>query len=314
MTKRQLEDIQLPTEQYDPVTNWMADIPPMTKKPRAFHPRQRGNKINIKKKRHSSKQNQPGQQSHETQASRPLQKNPLDDCLPKGKYFPLKDDRPEIQRLREMLPLDKNPKFVTSLDYSLTTEYNQWRLSELTTIKNVKTNTKMLLPTESLPVIPNFSLVPTLNLWRLRNRNDQDRTYELENKVLKIRVEMPFEQITAFPSNDSPQPETISTDLLIVENSHFWRQLWDSESSIADLQSKLDRLTISKQTACLEKEELRKQLVVSSQTLKIRDRQQQELLKKASQFIKSNQLLGLHLRELKDKHRVLLAKLDNQNN
>ena len=125
---------------------------------------------------------------------------------------------------------------------------------------------------------------------------------------------MPFEQITAFPSNDSPQPETISTDHLIVENSHFRRQLWDSESSIADLQSKLDRLTISKQTACLEKEELRKQLVVSSQTLKIRDRQQQELLKKASQLIESNQLVGLQLRELKDKHRVLLAKLDNQNN
>ena len=213
-----------------------------------------------------------------------------------------------------MLPFDKNPKFVTSLDYSLTTEYNQWRLSELTTIKNVKTNTKMLVPTESLPVIPNISLVPALNLWRLRNSNDQDRTYELENKVLKIRVEMPFEQITAFPSNDSPQPETISTDHLIVENSHFRRQLWDSESSIADLQSKLDRLTLSKQTACLEKEELRKQLVVSSQTLKIRDRQQQELLKKASQLIESNQLLGLQLRELKDKHRVLLAKLDNQNN
>ena len=47
----------------------------------------------------------------------------------------------EIQRLREMLPLDNNSKFVTSLDYSLTTEYNQWRLSELTTIQNVKTNT-----------------------------------------------------------------------------------------------------------------------------------------------------------------------------
>ena len=77
MTKRQLEDIQLPTEQYDPVTNWMADIPPMTKKPRAFHPRQHGNKINNNKQRHSSKQHQPGQQSHETQASRPLQKKSI---------------------------------------------------------------------------------------------------------------------------------------------------------------------------------------------------------------------------------------------
>ena len=80
MTKRQLEDIQLPTEQYHPVTNWMADLPPLTKKPRDFHARQRGNKNNINKQRHLSKQHQqhqPGQHSHETiktQATRPLQK------------------------------------------------------------------------------------------------------------------------------------------------------------------------------------------------------------------------------------------------
>ena len=201
-----------------------------------------------------------------------MQKKPLDDGLPKGKYFPLKDARLEIQRLQEMLPLDQNPKFVTSLDYSLTTEYNQWRLSEMTTIQNVITNTKILVPTESLPVIPNFSLLPTLNLRRLRNRNDQDRKYELENKVLKTRVEVPFEQITVFPSTDSPQPETISTDHLIVENSNFRHQLWDSESNIAD-------------------------------------RQQKELLKKANQLIETNKLLGLQLKELKDKQRVLLAKL-----
>ena len=280
MTKRQLNDIQLPTEQDDPVINWMADLPPVTNKPRAIHPHQRGNnKNNINKHRH----------------------------LPKKQ-------RLEIQRLREMLPLDHNPKFVTSLDYSITAEYNQWCLSEMTMIQNVKPKTKTQVPTESLPVIPNFSQVPTLNLWRLRNRNDQDLKYEIENKVLKTRAEVPFEQITAFPSSDSPQPETISTGHLIVENSNFRRQLWDSESNIADLQSKLDRLTISKQTALHEKEELRTQLVISSQTLKMPDRQQQELLKKANQLIESNQLLGLQLMELKDKPRVLLSKLDNKNN
>ena len=146
----------------------------------------------------------------------------------------------------------------------------------------------MQVPTESLPVIPNFSLVTTLSLWRLRNRNDEDRKYEIENRVLMTRVEVPVEQIKAFPRSDSQQPETISSDHLIVENSNFWRQLWDSESNIADLQSKLDQLTISKQTACHEKEELRKQLVISSQTLKIQDRQQQVLLKKAKQLIESN--------------------------
>ena len=210
MTKRQLNDIQLPTEQDDPVTNWMADLPPVTNKPRAIHPHQRGNnKNNINKQRHLPKkqQHQPEQQWHETiksQPSRSLPRIPLDDDLPKGKYFHLKDARLEIQRLREMLPLDQNPKFVTSLDYSLTAEYNQWCLSEMTMIQNVKPKTKIQVPTESLPVIPNFSQVPTLNLWRLRNRNDQDLKYEIENKVLKTCVEVQFDQITAFPSSDSP--------------------------------------------------------------------------------------------------------------
>ena len=105
----------------------MADLHPLTKK--------RGNnENNNNKQRHQLKQqqqHQPEQQSHETiesQPFRPLPKNPLDDDLPKGKLLPLKDAHLETKRLREMLPLDQNPKFVTSLDYSLTTEYNQWRL------------------------------------------------------------------------------------------------------------------------------------------------------------------------------------------
>ena len=36
----------LPEEQYDPLINWMADLPPLTKKSRAIYPRQRGNNNN----------------------------------------------------------------------------------------------------------------------------------------------------------------------------------------------------------------------------------------------------------------------------
>ena len=95
MTKKQLEDIQLPKEQFDPVTNWMADLPPLTKKPRANHPRQRcNNKNNIDKQRHLPKQHQqhqPGQQSHETiesQPFRPLQKKPIRQWFAERKTLP----------------------------------------------------------------------------------------------------------------------------------------------------------------------------------------------------------------------------------
>ena len=165
------------------------------------------------------------QETIKSKPFRPLPKNPLDGGLSKVKFFPLKYARLEIQRLREMLPLDQNPKFLTSLDCSLTAEYNHLRLPEMTVIQIVKTNTKIQVPTESLTVIPNIFLVPTLRFWRLTNRTDQDRKYEKGNKVLNTRVEIPFEQITAFPSSDSSQPETILNDHLVVENSIFRRQL-----------------------------------------------------------------------------------------
>ena len=65
MTKRQLEDIQLPTEQYDPVTNWMADLPPLTKKTRAIYPRQRGNNNNNNNNNNNKqRQHQPQHTQH----------------------------------------------------------------------------------------------------------------------------------------------------------------------------------------------------------------------------------------------------------
>ena len=60
--------------------------------------------------------------------------------------------------MREM-----RPKFVKSLDYSLTMDYNQWCLSEETVIKNKVTGQTITVPTDTLPVIPDFSLVTTMN-------------------------------------------------------------------------------------------------------------------------------------------------------
>ena len=116
MSKRSYQNTTptLPEEQNDPVTKWMADIPPLTKKTRAIHPRQRGhsNKHQQRHQQQNRQQHQPQQhQRHSAeQKSKPLQAPPqplhnsIDDGLPKGKDFPLKEVRLEHQRMREMRP------------------------------------------------------------------------------------------------------------------------------------------------------------------------------------------------------------------
>ena len=205
----------LPEEQYDPLTNWMADLPPLAKKPRAIHPRQRGH-LNKQqhKQQHQHQHQQQYRQQHEPHQHQqttvksnshqaPLQPihSSIDDGLPKGRDFPLKEERLEHQRMREMHPLDNNPKFIKSLDYSLTMDCNQWCLSEETVIKNKVTGQTITVPTDILPVIPDFSLVPAMNLWRLRSRNANERSYEVAHKTLGCRMHVPFSNLTAFPEN-----------------------------------------------------------------------------------------------------------------
>ena len=139
----------LPEEQYDPVTNWMADLPPLTKKPRAIHPRQRGHT----QKHHQ--QHQPQQHHGQSNAkySQPLPKNLskslIDDGLPRGRDFPEKPQRLEEQFDRERFPLNDNPQFVKSLDYSLRLEYNKWCLSEQSIIQNKVTGERISFPSSA---------------------------------------------------------------------------------------------------------------------------------------------------------------------
>ena len=177
---------------------------------------------------------------------------PIDDGLPEGSDLPEKPKRLEEQFGREQFPLNDNPLFVKSLDYSLGPEYNKWCLSEQSVIQNK-------VPSSVLPVLPDFSLVRSLNLWRLRNRDVSQRKYKIENKKCHSRISVPFEMITAFLPQDDPV-ETICSDQLLMENHEYRRQLWNSESSVSELQVKLDRLTIS---ANEEKERYRKQNILS---------------------------------------------------
>ena len=153
-----------------------------------------------------------------------------------------------------MLPLDNNPRYVKSLDYSLTPDYKQWCLSEETVIKNKVTSQTIAVPTDTLPVIPDFSLVPTMNLWKIRSQNSNERSYEVDHKTLSCRTHVPFTNLTVFPENNTNTAETISTTDLVVENSTFRRKLWESENALTDLHSQLSSLQISAKTTDDEKE------------------------------------------------------------
>ena len=198
-----------------------------------------------------------------------------------------------------MRPSDNNPRYVKSLDYILTTDYNQWCLSEATLIKNKITSQTITVPTDTLPVIPDFSLVPTVNLWRLRSRNSNERSYEVANKSLGCRIHVPFSNLTAFPENNTSMAETISTTDLVVENSTFRSQLWESENALADLQSQLSALQISAKTTDDEKEAMRRNLVVYSKTVEIRDSQLKILIKKSNDHIEANQTLAKERKKLR---------------
>ena len=213
----------LPEEHYDPVTNWMVDLPPLTKKPRSIHPRQRG---------HTHKhqqQHQPQQHQRQLNAkySQPLPKNYtkslIDDGLLKGRDFPEKPQRLEEQFGREQFPLNDNPQLVKSLDYSFRPDYNKWCLSEQSIIQNKVTGEKISVPLSVLPMIPDFSLVRSLNLWRLRNRDVSQRKNEIENKECHSRISVPIEMVAAFPPQDEPVEQSLQTN--------FWWKTMSSDHS-----------------------------------------------------------------------------------
>ena len=107
--------------------------------------------------------------------------------------------------------------------------------------------------------------------------------------------------ITAFPPQDEPV-EMISSEQLLMENHEFRRLLWNLESSVSELQIKLDRLTIN---ANEEKERYQKQNSLSTQMLKIRDNQRKELIKKAETLNEANKQMASQLKRPRQENKEL---------
>ena len=66
----------LPEEQYEPITNWMSDLPPLSKKPRAIHPRPGGHTDKHQKQHRPQYQPQHHERHSVEQKNKPIQVPP----------------------------------------------------------------------------------------------------------------------------------------------------------------------------------------------------------------------------------------------
>ena len=127
----------------------------------------------------------------------------MDDGLNKNpRSFPSLTQRLELQKSREAKLDTENPKFITSLKYSIKQNYNRWKLSSFNEVVNSTTMEKEMLPVEFTAqqevVIKNET-----NFWKLKKR--EEHGYIL--KAGGTQVTIPFEGITAFPNYIKPKQE-----------------------------------------------------------------------------------------------------------
>ena len=121
----------------------------------------------------------------------------MDDWLKKNiRNFASLTQRLELQKCRETKLDTENPKYITSLKYSIKENYNRWKLPSFIEVVNSTTMEKAMMPidfiTQQEVVIKNEN-----NFWKLKKR--EEHGYIL--KAGGTQVTIPFEGITAFPNH-----------------------------------------------------------------------------------------------------------------
>ena len=127
----------------------------------------------------------------------------MDDGLNKNpRNFPSLTQRLELQKCRETKLDTENPKYITSLKYSIKENYNRWKLPSFIEVVNSTTMEKAMMPidfiTEPEVVIKNEN-----NFWKLKKREEHGYILKAEG----TQVTIPFEGITAFPNHGKNRPE-----------------------------------------------------------------------------------------------------------
>ena len=77
----------------------------------------------------------------------------------------------ETQRVREEHINKENPRFLNSLKYSLKQEYNNLNANGKTIIHKNTLKTEHEYPVSQVPIISDFSLPSSKNVWRIKDRD-----------------------------------------------------------------------------------------------------------------------------------------------
>ena len=121
----------------------------------------------------------------------------IDDGLNKNpRNFPSLTQRLELQKCREIKLDTENPKYITSLKYSIKENFNRWKLPSFIEVVNSTTMEKAMMPIDFITQ-PEGVIKNENNFWKLKKR--EEHGYIL--KAGGTQVTIPFEGITAFPNH-----------------------------------------------------------------------------------------------------------------
>ena len=127
----------------------------------------------------------------------------MDDGLNKNpRSFPSLTQRLDLQKSREAKLDTENPKFITSLKYSIKQNYNRWKLPSFIEVVNSTTMEKAMMPVEFITQ-QEVVIKEETSFWKLKKREEQG--YILKSGVTQVTI--PFEGITAFPNYVKPKQE-----------------------------------------------------------------------------------------------------------
>ena len=121
----------------------------------------------------------------------------MDDGLNKNpRNFPSLTQRLELQKCRQTKLDTENPKYITSLKYSINENFNRWKLPSFIEVVNSTTMEKAMMPIDFITQ-PEGVIKNENNFWKLKKR--EEHGYIL--KAGGTQVTIPFEGITAFPNH-----------------------------------------------------------------------------------------------------------------
>ena len=227
----------------------------------------------------------------------------------------------KIQKIRENVVNPMNPRFVTNLKYTLKMQANKFRISDKVKVQNISTGEEFLAKTENLPILKEFSLPETTNIWRIKDRDTQKNTYLARNNQLDSYVNFPYAHLTAFPT-PADAIEEVTQASLISENSKFRQELFVKETELQELQIRFERLQMqnSENEKVTSDDYWRRQYIVSQQVKKTEESNVKEINKvyarKHLEITTANQNLGVENKKLVEKVQQLnseLTKLKKKN-